>query len=230
MSIPDWRAYSGGSRSRVALWLVTEVGEGQRFTKADLRAAFPAVEQVDRRMRDLRPEGWVIHTYREDRSLAPDELRLVAVGGAVWEKHYRPRQAVVSDRRRSEALVADGYACTCCGVGAGENYPDDMLRSARLLVKRGQVDNEEAELRTICERCNASNSADASSRSVQDAINRLGSEQLARLRCLMDSDAMRGTPEYALWLSYRRLPAKDRELIEQRVTTTPDPNQGPPQM
>ena len=78
MDVPDWRTSRTGSKTRVALWLVAEVGAGGTFTKADLRAAFPAIEQVDRRMRDLRTEGWVIATYREDRSLAADELRWFA--------------------------------------------------------------------------------------------------------------------------------------------------------
>src|SRR3954468_17866908 len=100
MDVPDWRTSGAGSKIRVALWLVAAVGTGGTFTKADLRAAFPAVEQVDRRMRDLRADGWVIATYREDRSLASDELRLVRVGAPVWETGYRPRSRAVPARER----------------------------------------------------------------------------------------------------------------------------------
>ena len=122
MDVPDWRTSRAGSKVRVALWLIAEVGTGGTFTKADLRAAFPAVEQVDRRMRDLRAEGWVIATYREDRSLAADELRLVTVGARVWEPGYRPRSRAVPARERRAVFSRDGYACRYCGISAGETY------------------------------------------------------------------------------------------------------------
>ena len=112
MSIPDWRTSKSGTRIRVALWLVSEVGPGGTFTKTQLREAFPAVEQIDRRMRDLREHGWVISTYREDRSLAPDELRLVTVGGHVWDKAHRgaSRRALTENERR-QVLARDGFSC-----------------------------------------------------------------------------------------------------------------------
>ena len=65
---------------------------------AELRNAFPSVEQIDRRMRDLRAEGWVIATYREDRSMSQDELRLVAMGGRVWEEAYHSRSGATTWR------------------------------------------------------------------------------------------------------------------------------------
>lgn len=57
MTVPDWRTHQAGTRVRVALWLHSEVPVGSSFTKAQLRDAFPGVEQVDRRMRDLRASG-----------------------------------------------------------------------------------------------------------------------------------------------------------------------------
>lgn len=51
----DWRDGALGTRVRVALWLRDEVGVGNVFSKAALRAAITGAEQVDRRMRDLRP-------------------------------------------------------------------------------------------------------------------------------------------------------------------------------
>ena len=70
---------------RVAHWLYSKVGQGNVFTKADLRDAIPGVEQVDRRMRDLRPLGWVIKTYREMPALHANELYLDKIGSRVWE-------------------------------------------------------------------------------------------------------------------------------------------------
>ncbi|NED80912.1 hypothetical protein G3I76_12555, partial [Streptomyces sp. SID11233] len=65
-----------GGRVRVALWLVSVVGEGNPFTKTELRTAFPDESQIDRRLRDLRDWGWVIHNSRDDESLRPEEQRL----------------------------------------------------------------------------------------------------------------------------------------------------------
>ncbi len=64
-NVPDWRDGTLGTRVRVALWLASEVGEGGTFRKQQLRDAMPGVEQIDRRMRDLRPAGWEILTYRD---------------------------------------------------------------------------------------------------------------------------------------------------------------------
>jgi hypothetical protein len=60
-----------------ALWLAAEVGEGGVFTKEQVRQAFPGISQADRRIRDLRDYGWVIHTNTDDASLASGEQRLV---------------------------------------------------------------------------------------------------------------------------------------------------------
>jgi hypothetical protein len=82
---PVWSDPSQPSRARVAHWLYTQVKKGNTFTKADLRAAIAGVEQVDRRMRELRGHGWVIKTYREMSSLNPNELYLDTIGTRVWE-------------------------------------------------------------------------------------------------------------------------------------------------
>src|SRR5690349_22430259 len=110
MTVPDWRTATAGAKVRVALWLASEVREGGIFTKAQLRAAFPNIEQVDRRMRDLRPEGWEILTFQEDRSLEPDELRLKTMGGSVWDPGYRSKaKASVSEKERQAVFLADDY-------------------------------------------------------------------------------------------------------------------------
>src|SRR5687768_11563496 len=86
MSLPKWNdpSLKVGTMIRIALWLISEIGIGNRFTKEALRQAFPGVAQSDRRLRDLRKYGWVIHTNTEDASLKTDEQRLVAVGKPVW--------------------------------------------------------------------------------------------------------------------------------------------------
>ncbi|MEV6910887.1 hypothetical protein [Amycolatopsis sp. NPDC051071] len=145
---------------RVALWLAAEVGEGGHFVKQQLREAMPGVEQIDRRMRDLRPAGWSILTYRDRTSLAPGQLLLEKIGLPVWEKEHRSaglRVVTASTRRR--VFERDGNRCIRCGILAGEIYPDETAVSARLTVghveahKYGSGAGEE-NLVTECARCN----------------------------------------------------------------------------
>ena len=154
VTTPDWRTSKKGTRVRVALWLVQEVGEGNVFTKADLRDAFPGVEQVDRRMRDLRAEGWRILTNLQDPTLASDELRFASAGSPVWEAaSAKTVQSTVSSRQRQVAFARDGYMCTICGVGGGEAYPDAAHLVAVLSVRRVGDDLGPEGLVTVCTRC-----------------------------------------------------------------------------
>ncbi|GGU67871.1 hypothetical protein [Lentzea flava] len=91
MSLPRWNdpRLNLGSMVRVALWLATEVGQGNTFTQKDLRDAFPGVAQIARRMRDLRDYGWVLETSREDPTLSTEELRLTTIGTPVWNAQER---------------------------------------------------------------------------------------------------------------------------------------------
>jgi hypothetical protein len=214
--VPDWRVCRAGTRTRVALWLFTEVGEGGTFTKAQLRGAFPGVEQVDRRMRDLRAEGWQISTYREDRSLAADELRLVTVGGRVWEPGYRTRQAAVSDGDRARTLEADGYACRACGISAGEPYPDDRLRTAQLSVERVARQSGAPYLRALCERCmvgRARQNAPAEAEAMAAAVTRLPDSDLQEFAGWASSGQRDRSSAEALWSRYCALPHNARGEI-----------------
>ncbi|MET8717756.1 hypothetical protein ABZV52_31895 [Streptomyces sp. NPDC004735] len=89
--LPDWTDQKMATRVRTALWLATEVGEGNVYTKEQLGAAFPDVAQVDRRVRELRDYGWVIATNRDDPSLTSHEARFVQAGDPVWEPGARAR-------------------------------------------------------------------------------------------------------------------------------------------
>lgn len=101
--LPDWTNPKMGTMVRAALWLVTQVGEGNVFTRRQLHAAFPDVTQIDRRVRDLRDHDWVLHTNREDPTISPGETRFVRAGAPVWVpgarrvvprvREYRPEPA-----------------------------------------------------------------------------------------------------------------------------------------
>jgi hypothetical protein len=208
-------------RVRVALWLHSEVGEGGAFTKAQLRAAFPGVEQIDRRMRDLRPEGWVIATYREDRSLSSaEELRLVTAGGPVWEQGYRPKTATaVTDKERKGVFEADNYACLYCGITGGEAYPDDPLRTAKLTLARvAHAGGGPAQLATACDRCHvATRDEPPSALRLVESAAALTEPQRSRLRGWVRQGIRPQEPEERLWAHYRRAPAVTRRELEEQL-------------
>jgi hypothetical protein len=68
-------------RRLAAQWLIANVPVGGVFHWNDLKNAFPHISQIDRRGRELRTHhGWGISTYRDDRTLAQDEVRLDNIG------------------------------------------------------------------------------------------------------------------------------------------------------
>ncbi len=221
MTVPDWRTSTAGARVRVALWLHTEVRLQGTFTKSQLREAFPSIEQIDRRMRDLRPEGWVISTYREDRSLGVDELRLVEEGGPVWLRGYRSRAtAAITDKERQAVFASDDYACAYCGITGGESFADDQLRTAKLTVARvAPVDGRGTQLQTVCDRCHVAVRDGSSGRedllAEADALNET---QRRRLRGWIAAGARRQSPEELLWARYRRSPGAERLALEKHLT------------
>ncbi|WP_347057387.1 hypothetical protein ABC795_11830 [Blastococcus sp. HT6-30] len=219
MELPDWRTSTKGTRVRAALWLCTEVREGGTFTKAQLREAFPGVEQIDRRMRDLRAEGWVLATYREDRSLSQDELRLVQVGGAVWDPSYRSKvQNSVSDKERQQIFAADDYMCVYCGVSGGESFVDDPLRAAKLTLSRvSSTDGQTTRLATCCDRCHVATRDDAPATDLSAAIEELSDEQRTRLLHWIRTGSRPVALEEQLWARYRRLPHAVRLDVRQQL-------------
>lgn len=218
MSVPDWRTFKSGARARVALWLHSEVGVGGVFTKANLRDAFPGVEQIDRRMRDLRPEGWIISSYQEDRSLAVAELRLVEEGGAVWERGYESRKPrAVTAKERQAAMRADDFACVLCGIGGGETFPDDPLRPAKLsVVQSDSSDGQERRLSTMCNRCLAGGT-DQDVVGLLAEINALPPEQRDELSGWIQRGSRPRRKEEVLWGRYKRLTEADRDSVARHL-------------
>ena len=216
MVVPDWRTSTSGTRVRAALWLHHEVGVGGTFTKALLRKAFPGVEQIDRRMRDLRADGWQIATFKEDRSLAPDELRLVAEGGAVWEEGYTSlRPPAITPKERQATMKADGYSCVYCGIAGGETYADDPLRQAKLTVVRREGPKETAGtplLSTTCDRCKKSDSS-MSLDEILSQVDKLPLGERGQLAEWVQRGSRPRSPGEELFGAYRRLPEADRRRL-----------------
>lgn len=232
------------ARARVALFLANEVGEGNTFMKNQLREAIPGVEQIDRRMRELRECGWIVHTYRDDVTLAPQELRLVTVGEPIWDPAVRRAVARkgVSSADRRVVFERDRHRCVLCGVGAGEPFPDDSTVKARLTIghvipkDRGGSDDV-TNLRTECSRCNETarhlTGAGTDPDFLKAKIKEMKRSERDVLARWMLADQRSYTAAEEAWSDYRRLPAAERDGVKEFLasllpapSTDPDPDGG----
>jgi hypothetical protein len=225
MALPSWQDKSYGGMIRAALWLETVVGEGNVFTKTELRQAFPENTQIDRRVRDLRAHGWQIHTSREDPSLRQDEQRYVSRGAEVWIPG-QARQSQLGTKpsrtQRSKIMAGDDFLCRSCGIGVGESYGDGGVETAQLNLARRTVLHPDGTTSTAfiteCKRCIAG-----------------GSERQVDLGALLTEvaafsplerkvlgqwiEADRRTPSSLerFWGRYRTLPGEVRDAVRQAV-------------
>lgn len=160
-SMPHWNdpVLKAGTKIRTALWLLEEVGIGNIFTKEQHRNAFPGIAQADRRLRDLRSLGWIIHTNLEDVSLSSSEQRFIAAGAPIWEpaSNRNPGSAGITAKQRRKILAEAGYRCAVCGIAGGESYPDAPWLSATLSIAKRSLktagENSEARFVAECKRC-----------------------------------------------------------------------------
>ncbi|MEU3461676.1 hypothetical protein ABZ721_17250 [Streptomyces sp. NPDC006733] len=205
---------------RVALWLVTVVREGEVFTKEELRQAFPGVSQVDRRMRDLRDFGWVIHTNREADNLDPHEQRFVQQGIAVWEpgKATRPRGTIaIGAGKRREIISGDGNMCRSCGITPGAYY-EGTHEPAQLDIARRPVHRPGGEtvveLVTECQRCRlGARDLVADLDAVLRSVKALPADERRTLAGWADADERDFRSIERVWSSYRSLPEESRAEV-----------------
>lgn len=220
MEQPAWDdPAAGGTMIRGALWLVQVVGEGNQFTKNQLREAFPGVSQVDRRIRDLREFEWVVHTSNQDASLLAEDQRFVKAGVEVWDQHARRSatpQRAISAKERQAVLSRDGYMCTLCGIAGGETYPDDSVMTAVLAVSRRPIPKadglEEMVLVTECNRCRSGGAP--ATLDVGDFLLRareLDPGERRRLHRWMERGRRGATDLDRAWAAYLRIPPGQRE-------------------
>lgn len=215
-----------GVRARIALWLLDEVGEGNTFIKADLRHTFPESEQVDRRMRELREHGWVLHTNKQDPGLKLNELLFVKAGAPVWEPGAMKRSSssTLNNKQRSAVMSADDYMCTTCGIAGGEEYSDfPGAEPAQLAVSSrtsGQPDGStRTEHITECKRCKAGVPGDQAPTllNVLNGIDEVGPAEREELAQWIRRDHRLPRRVEQLWTQYRRLPAESRAAVAERL-------------
>ncbi|MEU1052259.1 hypothetical protein ABZ397_06830 [Streptomyces sp. NPDC005876] len=234
MTMPSWQETSAGnhklgSKARAALWLIQEVGEGNIFTVAKLREAFPDVAQIDRRMRDLRDHGWEILTSREDPELLQQERRFVARGKDVWipgQAKAPSHKASVTNAQRAKVFQSDGYVCRTCGIGAGEAY-EDGVEQAVLNIARRQVllpdGSSTHQLVTECKRCGRG-SVDRSVNlpELLSQIKSLAPIERSVLSGWVKNDQRTYSSLEVLWGLYRTLPDDSRKAVAEALDGTDD--------
>ncbi len=212
------------------MWLVDQVGEGQIFTKSDMRSAFPDIEQIDRRMRELRAANWVIHTNRQDASLRPSELRLVSVGDLVWEGPgaiaAQPRLTAAA---RRAALRRCDYRCVRCGISAGETFADPPAASAILSVRIGSTITPDADADGVilCQRC-FGDAADADL--VEEVLGLLGEiddDGRATLSSWLDAGKRTITPAERVWQRLAKLSERTQAAIRSDLAASTDAAERP---
>lgn len=193
---------------KAALWLADTVGEGEVFTKDELREAFPGVSQIDRRVRDLRDHGWIISTRSEDLELELDEQRLVHIGGYVWGAGYKSpvKAAGPSPKQRQEALRSSNHRCMDCGATAGEPFFDEILTIAMLTVAGSQ----DSGWITCCQRCKKGESFPSSKAEFLAAYSLLTSSEKRVFAEWRNADVRESTPLDRTWDQFRRLSAEER--------------------
>lgn len=218
--LPSWKDPNLGTMKRVALWLLAEVGEGNEFTKEQMRSAFPGVSQIDRRMRDLRSFGWRIDTNREDPTLTAAQQRFVSSGQPVWEKGMASRVAsasAIGAVQRREIISNDGNMCRSCGITPGQFYAG-TFEGAQLDIARRDVivsgEQTEMQLVTECNRCRVgAKNLVADLPTVVDRVNALSPDERELLAGWIVADERVFSPAERVWAEYRALPEDARAVV-----------------
>ncbi|MFD4033670.1 HNH endonuclease [Streptomyces sp. NPDC058637] len=223
MTLPSWRDEKFGTMKRAALWLVSVVGEGNVFTKEDVKNAFPGISQADRRVRDLRDYGWQIDTHREDGQLGQSEQRFVAQGQPVWVKATKDSSSI-TDTQRRKILASDGHRCRSCGITPGQAYAGSFetaqIDIARRKVKHGG--SSRVELVAECNRCRVGGRGlEADLDDVLDGVSKLGGLQRQMLADWVAADEREFGAVELLWGDFRTLPAESRDKVRAALGLRP---------
>lgn len=211
------------SKAKLAYYLATTVGEGNVFKMGQVRAALPNINQIDRRMRELKEVKWKIPSYRDRDDLAPDEYRLDQIGDRVWEPDYvGPKTPAITATMRRKVFERDDNRCRECGIGAGEAYPDMPDRVARMTIghwvpKERGGSNDFDNLRTECSMCNepAKNLTETpvDPNLVKAKVKKLSRRDRQRLMAWVLAGRRTFDDVEEVWAEYRRIPGPAQDDV-----------------
>jgi hypothetical protein len=162
-----------GAERRIAAWLAYHKSVGDTFTTTELRAELGEddipnnQEHFQRRLRELRKDGWAIPSVKYDRNLEVGFYRVDEVGWHPGLGTARPKkQSAVKATTARKVLDRDGHRCRSCGVGNGEPHPRNNKRPAVMTVGHVKAGifggpGDLSNLRTECTICNEPLRSDA---------------------------------------------------------------------
>jgi 5-methylcytosine-specific restriction endonuclease McrA len=194
---------------------IRSVGVGVVFTRNDIQAAFPGVDQLDRRVRDLRGCGWIIVTNRQDKNLRPGQLRCDQFG----VDHRTPGP---TDSVRRAVILRDHRQCQVCGAIAGQHYPGEPDRTAHVeaAYRTGARSYAASAWEARCDRCfgadNGHPTGDADR--VWAAINDLSGEDKETLRAWMEIGRRPIDSADRVFADLCALPPAERDRIAESPT------------
>lgn len=126
---------------------------GRVIDTCELRDAAGGAGQYGRRMRELREEGWIIHSHLDSSTLKPGQYLVLEA----------PRSSAtlakgMSTRLRAAVLDRDGFTCQMCGLAAGDIDPNTgrkvRLHIGHIKDKSLGGKDELSNLRALCSTCN----------------------------------------------------------------------------
>jgi len=222
-----------GVEPQLAAWLNFNAKEGDILTLRRLRKELGEAnhpvddEHFNRRFRQLRKYGWSVLSSRDFAGLKQDEYRLDSIGRPIWLGKSQFIKKATSAKVRREIFDRDGHRCVVCGVGAGECYPDDPTKRARLTIGhfvagslRGP--NDRANLRTECSRCNEPAKEEVtrseSGLEIWPKIRNLGNADKVRLLHWMEQGQRSRDYVDCLFDQYRCLPPSQRDELRAQLS------------
>ncbi|GAB3159888.1 HNH endonuclease [Microbispora hainanensis] len=224
---PDWRNEKLGSRIRVALWLLEVIGEGNTFTKEQLHDAFPGITTIDRRLRELREDGWVIDSDRTLSHLGASEMLLTRAGEPIWEPgrvQLRRFKRFSAPQLRQKVLERDSYSCVHCGLSSVEGPTEApvnvVLELAHVVPLAAGGSDDLDNLITLCANCHRLLSSGVQLPDVDSVwhlVQGLSPQDQARLLAWIAMDRKPPTQAEKAWSLYRRLRPEQRTSVAHRL-------------
>lgn len=220
-----------GGQHRVAAYLWFNKDVGATFSMREIREALGELgspenaEHLNRRLRNLRPQGWRIDSYKDRAGLAMYEYVLIQKGARTWLGERRETDAASAAVRR-RVLDRDGNRCVVCGVGAGEPYPEDPETRARMTIGHRRAgsrltDASPDNLQTECARCNEPTGDAIPDPEVLDAVmasvRRLAARDRRALLEWIDAGHRQRSALDDAYDRVRRLSESERSIVAMRL-------------
>ncbi|MGV0596365.1 HNH endonuclease [Mycolicibacterium porcinum] len=226
------RSQDFGVERKLAAWLRFNKSVGETFTTREARAALGEQyrpnddEHFQRRLRQLRKDGWDIPSSKYDASLTREQYRVDKFGWYPGCGHERKTRPSVSKRKTRAIFDRDGWRCVVCGAGSGEPRPSNSDKAVRLTIGHVLSDNyggsaDIRNLRTECSDCNepirSEGKKPETPEELETAIRALKKADRLRLAQWIESRRyIRGAAE-EVYDRYRQLPPGDQEKIRLSV-------------